>query len=112
MAELDKKKRGPWIAAKIKEQGFSKTEVGDTLDISYSTVLRWLKTFNLDFPKMKMIADVIRIDLKNEYPEAAYLYQEEYFDKVNEDFKEKYLKLLQKHLELKEELELLKAKKK
>lgn len=113
MTELDRKNRGAWIAQKIKDQGFTKLEVADFLGINYTTLHRWFKVINLDFPKMKQIADHIKIDLRNYYPEASYLYPDADIEskKVNEDYKEKYIDLLQKHMLLQEEFAEYKKKK-
>lgn len=109
MAELEKDKHGPWIAKKIKEKGFTYQEVVHYLPITYSNFhTKWLKKDDLDWHKMKQVADIISYDLRDDFPEAAFLYHDE---TVNVDFKEKYYSLLEKYMFLQEEFTEYKKKK-
>lgn len=108
MAELEKDNRGAWMARKIKEQNFSYQEVVHHLPITYPTFLTyWLKKPELDWHKMKQIADVIGYDLRDDFPEAAFLYPQEV---LNIDFKDKYYLLLEKYAKLQEEFTAYRAK--
>jgi hypothetical protein len=108
MSVLEKDNHGGWMAKKIKEKGFTYQEVVHYLPISYPNFhSKWLKKPDLDWHKMKQIADVITYDLRDDYPQTAFLYQDEV---VNVDFKEKYYSLLEKHMYLQEEFAEYKAK--
>lgn len=91
--------RGEWIKRKIKERGFTLDMLCDELHMARTSLWRMTKAEDLPYFKMKIVADAIGVDLRNDFPDAASLYE-----KKVKDYKSLYQQSLEEIAELKEEL--------
>lgn len=92
--------RGEWIHNKMKEIGYSVDRMSIELSVGRTTLWRWLNDENLPFLKMKRIADIMKVDLRSEFPETSEIYGTN-----SKDYETLYLKELERVRELQEELE-------
>lgn len=92
--------RGEWLKDKIKESGYSYKMIGDLIAMDKSTVFRMVTKEKLDISKMKLVADVLGIDLRVDFPESKIFYNENTlnYKKLYEMEKEK-VQVLQEALE-------------
>jgi hypothetical protein len=91
--------RGEWIEKKMKEFGYSIDRISIELNIGRTTLWRWLGDEKLPYLKMKKVADLMKIDLRIDFPETIELY-----GKSQKDYEKLYLKELEHVRELQEEL--------
>lgn len=92
--------RGKFIKGKIKEYGFTIDKVSLDLGIARTTIYKYFEDENLSIGKLKSIADVIKLDLRPEFPETEMMYEEE----QPKDYRLLYLKELEKTRVLEEQL--------
>ena len=83
----------------MKEIGYSIDRVSIELSVGRTTLCRWLNDEHLPFFKMKRIADLMKVDLRNEFPEVSEIY-----GTTAKDYETLYLKELERVRELEEEL--------
>jgi transcriptional regulator with XRE-family HTH domain len=100
--------RGEYIKQKVKEYGFTAEKVLAGLDITRTTLYKWFADENLPIGKMKSIADVIKFDLRPDFPETEMMYKEE----QPKDYRMLYLKELEKNRNLEEQMEQYRLKSK
>jgi len=91
--------RGEWLKNRIDALGYNVDSVADELQVVRTTVWRWLQKEEMPFTKMKMVADVLNIDLREDFPETSFLYK-----KTKQDYELLYLKEVKKNQELQEQL--------
>jgi len=82
--------RGEWLKNRIDALGYNVYSVADELQVVRTTVWRWLQKEEMPFTKMKMVADVLNIDLREDFPETSFLYK-----KTKQDYELLYLKEVQ-----------------
>ena len=101
------KDRVDWLKNAAKENGFSYDMIAEQLGKDRTTIWRWFNSKQLSNVKMKQIADVIGVDLRQHFEgfEGAYNLVEK------KDYQIKYYELLEKHHMLLEELSEYKSKK-
>ncbi len=104
--------RGKYIHNKMKDLGFSIDRMMIEISVGRTTLWRWLNDENLPLFKMKRIADILKVDLRNDFPDANQYYQStELKNEISKDYQLLYLKELEKVRELQEELEEYKKSK-
>lgn len=92
--------RVQWLKEAAKKNGFSYDMIAEQLGKDRTTIWRWFNSKTLTNVKMKQIADVLGIDLRQHFEgfDAAYNVVEK------KDYQIKYFELLEKHHMLMEEL--------
>lgn len=93
--------RGHWLKQKMKDLGFTMANMAEELDINAATVWRWLENEKLPMVKVRMMAQVMEIDLEKEFPEEI---------EEKKDYEKLYLKELERTRILEEQLAEYKAK--
>lgn len=109
--------RGNYIQKKIKESGISLTVLSEKMDIARTTLYSWMSKSDMPYNKMMQIADIIKIDITQDFPEIindSVSHLRSGSDKVDFNtyfnLKEKYTLLLEKYSMIQEELKTLKEK--
>lgn len=97
--------RGKYIKEKISEYGYTIDMIALMLELNPSTVFRWVKTKDLSLVRMKQIADVLKLDLREDFPESKTLYYPS-----PKNYEVLYFKELERNRMLQEEMEQYKAK--
>jgi hypothetical protein len=97
--------RGEYLQKKMKENGFTIDMMSSFLDVNPATVWRWLKKPDVQLNRMKLIADVMKIDLRPDFPESENLYTQ-----PSRNYEMLYLKEMEKNKLLEEELAQYRAK--
>ncbi len=97
--------RGKYIKEKIAEYGYTIDMIASMLELNPSTVFRWVKSKDLSLVRMKQIADLLKLDLREDFPESANLYYPS-----PKNYEILYLKELERNRILQEEVERFKAK--
>ena len=100
------KDRGAWVKDMIKQKGKTVGEIAQEIDLSRTQIWRWFNTPNLAFPKLKRITDILKIDLRDYFPdydENGKLddshYQKKYYQAIRElaDLHEQFEEYREKH---------------
>lgn len=97
--------RGKFIQDKMAEYGYSIDMIASMLDVNPSTIWRWFKAKPMPLVKMKLIADLLKLDLRENFPEAEILYSS-----GPKNYEALYLKELERNRILQEEVAVYKAK--
>lgn len=82
----------------LKDANLSSEEVAKKLKIGRVTFWRWQKKEDLPIYYLKIVTDIINVDLLKYIPEAYFLYPEK--NQEYDKFKEKYFLLLEKYNKL------------
>jgi len=91
--------RGEYLKVKMKEHGFTIDMLASSLEIHPATVWSWMTNADCPLSKMKEIADIIKLDLRNDFPESESLYTSPV-----KNYETLYLKELERNRQLQEEL--------
>lgn len=101
--------KGKYIHQKMIDMGVSLDRMAIELSVARTTLWRWLNNKNLPIFKMKRIADVLKLDLRVDFPESIEYYTKNIDKKeVPKDYQLLYLKELEKNRELQEEIAVYK----
>ena len=77
MPLIEAKYLGPYLKKVREERGMSKTEMGYVADVNSMTILTWERGGNAArLEKIKYIADLLQMSLKEMAGEAKELYEE------------------------------------
>lgn len=96
--------RGEYLQNKMRDHGYTIDMISSRLEVNPATVWRWLKKADVPLNRMKLIADVLKIDLREEFPESANLYT-----MPTRNYEMLYLKEMEKNKMLEEQLEQYRA---
>lgn len=93
--------KGKWLKQVIDQNGLTGDETAALLSISRNYLYKMFRSEDLPFARLKKIADHLKIDLRDHFPESSHLYREERLE-------DRYTNLLvlyaEKDVELKEAL--------
>ena len=97
---------GDWFKQQLKKAGINHSEVAYEIGYDVSTVWRWLNKEKLSTRQKKLLADVLKIDLREYFNDVESVYE----SSEQTNYRIKYRDLLEKYARLEEEFAQYKLK--